>query len=76
MLGDVLQLDPYAVLVLFENLGEGPAFMVQDSAGTGKLMFLELRVIRQICSRFVVEVDDGAEIDGGRSTFSFLQNCL
>jgi hypothetical protein len=32
VLGDVLKLDPYAVLVLFENLGEGPAFTVQDSA--------------------------------------------
>jgi hypothetical protein len=32
MLGDVDKLDPYAALVLLENLGEGPALAVQDSA--------------------------------------------
>ena len=32
MLGDVLELGPYAALVLLENLGERPALAVKDGA--------------------------------------------
>src|SRR6516225_4505116 len=65
MLGNVPKLDPYAALVLLENLGEGPALSVQDGACTGKPVILELGVIRQVRRRLVVEVDDRTEIDGG-----------
>jgi hypothetical protein len=65
MLGDVLKLDPYAALVPFENLGERPALTVQDNARTGKPVIAKLGVIRQVCSRLIVEVDNRTEIDSG-----------
>src|SRR6516165_6206314 len=65
MLGNVPKLDPYAALVLLENLGERPALAIQDGACTGKPVIPKLGVVWQVCSRLVVEVDDRTEIDGG-----------
>src|SRR5262249_2352310 len=61
---DISECHPYPSLVLLEYLREALSFAVQHHTRAGKLEPFEFAVIRQIGSRFVVEIDDIAEIGG------------
>src|SRR5258708_27889613 len=67
--GHLIERNPAAALVVLKHVGEMPAAGVEHDTHAWKSEAVEFVVVRKVGCRFVVEVDDLAEVDRGLRSF-------
>src|SRR5258707_1998497 len=67
--GHLIERNPAAALVVLKHVGEMPAAGVEQDSHAWKSEAVEFVAVRKVGCRFVVEVDDLAEVDRGLRSF-------